>query len=936
MSEPMSESQKLQLIEDQHVTAENKLKLLSALVSDGTLSYERAEQYCESQGIPVEQWQNHKPFPGDVLGGSDAIAEEVREQQQRTVAETRVQQHRDDIEAGKNLLSAERFSSSDLIIDAGLPGLRIFDDFYPHYEDAKSAIGAGSYESATTGPVVPEQGGLRGAGGGASYHHTGVDPDSLRAGLDEFRGIEFSAFRADAEMLRTAGKAVDDATDQLDTAWSKNLSDWSGEGAAAAQQRRSHVVKGAGTLSQALRSAPDVITTTVDDYIQRNVSDFSSRVLEMYGDGTMAGLTPKDVHGLLIALRDLPGAIAELNAAIQELNDRNILERAMDWLLEKLSSMWGLVLAGPAFYVGAKLGIHLQELTEDNIVAERDKCQQLLTTSNTKLADFVREYTTRATEVHQQAAEYVAAIQESYGALIESLNADVAEDPFAVTPAGEKAPATGPGVGPTGGGAGGLGGGGGAPSLGGGSPGDGGGSFGGGPGGAGSVEPPAMTPGGADSPLTTNPVTGKPLEVDPEAGKPYPINPETGEAVKDAGPDVDTMIVRAGENQIGITEPDSSGSMAVTVDDGSGVSKQYRLDFSPGEGDSAAGGPGSAAGGFGPAGDGPVPGGGGGAPGTAGVDGAAGVYGAGGAKGVHTPGDDGSIRIEDGELTIVAEQPLGPDGATVVTIGNGEDEPQTYVLGDERAVAECNQRLAEEEILLAESQPGAGSGGSASSGVSSAPPAQDAAAGPAAGAEAAAPAPESATPAAAPDSAPDPVATAPAADGGLGVQPASVGASTVDAGAFGSDADSGPGFFESVFDREGVENGVADAQSDAFQENTGADAKGIGGSSALAGESPMDGGDRPTSGGAGVGVAPGEAPAADPAAASGSGGASGGAMGGMPMMGGMGAGVGSAGGGDEQRSGSAFQVDGGDLFEPDVPEGPFGAARISGSLDDDD
>lgn len=51
-------------------------------------------------------------------------------------------------------------------------------------------------------------------------------------------------------------------------------------------------------------------------------------------------------------------------------------------------------------------------------------------------------------------------------------------------------------------------------------------------------------------------------------------------------------------------------------------------------------------------------------------------------------------------------------------------------------------------------------------------------------------------------------------------------------------------------------------------------------------------------------------------------------------MGGMGGGGG--GGGDQERStNAAYQTHGG-LFEPEVAEGPFGVARISGTLDDEE
>lgn len=772
---------------------------------------------------------------------------------------------RQEIEAGKQLLAAKECSNSDILIDACLPGLRIFSDFYPYYEDAKAAVGAVRHD----GPVVPESGSL-GPSGSGNYPHSGEDPQSLRQGLDEFRGIEFAAFRADAEMLRAASKRVDEAAERMHDSWSKNLVDWSGEAETAARQRKTRLASGADTLSRALESAPDAIVMTIDDFVQENVASFASLVLDEYGDGMMAGLTVQDVEGALTALRELPGTIEELDRAIEDLNNRSILERAQDWVLEKLAGVIESAHHSSLLGLAAKLGLRLHDITDENVVEERDKYVRLLESSNTKLAEFVAEYKERANGVHAHAAEHVAAIQRSYGELIKTLNSDLAEDPFAMAPSGERTPGS-PGA--AGGGAvGSVGGGGSTPAVGGGSglgggAVGGGGSLGGGPAGAGSVEPPSVTPSEADARRAMNPITGKPLEVDPETGRPYPIDPKTGEAITDAEPDVDTMTVRSGDTEIAITEPDSTGSMAITIDDGSGAAKRYQLDFSADDVVSTSG-PQPVSTGLGPVGSDVV---------------------SGGPQGVHTPGDDGAIRIEDGDVTIMAEQPLGSDGATVVTVSDGDGDEQTYVLGDEKAVAEYNQRRAEEEMLLAHDV--------------GAPP--------------------------------EPGATVPAADGGLSVQPASIGDAVTGFAGAEPTPDRDSGLLDSIFGGD-AENGapddIDDGASVAFRDGTAADSEGIGGSDVLGGEAAQDDdGTWPAPGGAGVGVAPGETPS-DATTSS-----EGGAMGGAPMMGGMGgAGVGATGGGDEQRGGSAFQLDGGGLFEPDVAEGPFGVARISGSLDDDD
>src|SRR5699024_4536251 len=44
---------------------------------------------------------------------------------------------------------------------------------------------------------------------------------------------------------------------------------------------------------------------------------------------------------------------------------------------------------------------------------------------------------------------------------------------------------------------------------------------------------------------------------------------------------------------------------------------------------------------------------------------------------VYTPGDDGRIHIEKGDVEITAAQPEGPDGPTVVQVDDGSGEPTT-------------------------------------------------------------------------------------------------------------------------------------------------------------------------------------------------------------------------------------------------------------------
>lgn len=412
-----------------------------------------------------------------------------------------------------------------------------------------------------------------------------------------------------------------------------------------------------------------------------------------------------------------------------------------------------------------------------------------------------------------------------------------------------------------------------------------------------------------------NPVTGQPLEIDPATGQPYPIDPTTGEPIKDAGDDQDTTVVQHGDKDVTVTEPSTTGEMTVGVDDGKGGAKNYQLDFDPNKNpddgrDAKDGSVGGGAGGYGPSGSGSdrIP---------------AGGKGGGVEDQVHTPGEDGKIRIKDGDLEIVAEQPLGPDGATVVTIDDGKGEPTTQILGDKEDVEEYQRKLAQDETRLtghredlegrervskadwdelkAQEESFRERGGRldvdddkvAEKGDDDAPRSGE----------------ERSTPKSVFDEAKDEKS-----DG--------VGKSVFDDDPKGGDSKGAGG--------AGVGGGGG---ASAMSGSGGGGGGGIGGSAQDLDPGARSGAAAPTGGGqgAGLGTAPG---GAEPAAAA-SGGRGGAGMMGAPM-GAMGGGAGGGGGDDQQRStNAAYQTHGG-LFEPELAEGPFGVARISGTLDDEE
>ncbi|MGH3515922.1 MAG: hypothetical protein ACRDQ7_00580 [Haloechinothrix sp.] len=243
---------------------------------------------------------------------------------------------------------------------------------------------------------------------------------------------------------------------------------------------------------------------------------------------------------------------------------------------------------------------------------------------------------------------------------------------------------------------------------------------------------------------------------------------------------------------------------------------------------------------------------------------------------VYRPGPDGKIHIEDGDLKFTAERPDGPDGPTVVTVDDGKGEPTTNTVGDAdgaRNVGSAGAPTDSRPSTASEiGKPAPSGSGTAGFGGSGGGSATDGSA----------------------------QATHPQFLGGA-------------AEAVGASVGGGAGGFGGIGDTGGV--GLGDTSSLEAGNHFGAGAQQPAGASAGLGSVPG-------------GVVPPGPHAAGPSGESGSG------MMGGGMMGGMGAGAGGADG-DQERTTGAYRIDGG-LFEDEIATGPFGTARISGSLDDDD
>lgn len=676
-----------EMLDDPGVSAQARQDMLYMLANHGELSPNEIDKYAKQVGADAE----------DVKEGGEAPLENAANAR-KSLSKAKTQK----IDDAKEKLEQGGFGNSDEIIDQAKSIVKLFEDYHPRYEQAKSLDGVGGGGDGEPNYVESDLSQEKGEGNG-QYSHQGGSPDQIRAGLNEFRGIDFGAFEKDASMLESAGSAVAGAKEGLNKSWQDGTSDWTGDAKQAAQGANKGINDNADKLAKALGTAPENIRTVSDDN-KTNVVEYAKAVLNLYGDGTISGLTQTDVDGLIKAHQEFPGALRELEAKIEEIENKGLLDHVVDFVKSPFMALVGIV--SP---IAAILGYTFaNEITEDNIHEEYEKMKGAQKETTKKLNDFVSAYDKKAQSFHEQGQNAGSAIQKNYDTLIQHLGKEIG-DAFAAQggkgggdkgggtqtiPGGAGDQQTGSGGGanvppPPGGGGGSvpLTGAGAADAAGGGTTapqGAGGGDAAGGGPGAGGAGPDLANgpkPGGQGD--VENPVTGEKAEVDPETGEPYPIDPETGEAVKD-GPERETLSVEQGDRKLDLVAPNEKGEMEISVADGEGPGKDFKLDFGNDSGDGNGPGAGDeASGGAQPSGQT------GGGPGQAegaqnfGPEGSAGD----GSKGeqVYTPDEDGKIRIEENGLKITAEQPDGPDGPTTVTVDDGKGEPTTYTLGEENS-----------------------------------------------------------------------------------------------------------------------------------------------------------------------------------------------------------------------------------------------------------
>ncbi|MCR3719795.1 MULTISPECIES: WXG100 family type VII secretion target [Prauserella salsuginis group] len=460
-------------------------------------------------------------------------------------------------------------------------------------------------------------------------------------------GIDFQKFLDDAEQLRKAHGTLQELQKSTQQDLNSLYRDWTGDAANASYQRYSEDIEpNSNELIEHLSGASEVIETAVRTVFD-TVKYKAEQVIQLYTP-TVGQATPDVARKVMKLARgdfDNQDQVLEVAAWVDSVCGSNLEStiRADDCGLNDENKE--LVITETKTWIRESWNVDLYE----NLYA-----------SFKSLCDSTKE-----------------AVDQAYGTLNEYLGEY--ENGFPAQPGGQQPggqqPGVDAGVGTPGAGAGTPGGGAGTPNVptpgpgvstpggGGGAPG--GGASGGGGGAPATPTPEVPTPESPEMPEfeTPGPGTGGPGNSDgsdtdvttPQADLDTDGEPDS--LLGTPGGDRDKLTVEEGDNKLEITEPDEDGRMEISVDGGEGPLKDYQLDFGADDNAAGTGEPGD----FGPKGTGGA------------GDGAAGDK-------VYRPDPDGKIRIEDGDMKIVAERPDVPGGPTLVTVDDGEGEPTTYTL----------------------------------------------------------------------------------------------------------------------------------------------------------------------------------------------------------------------------------------------------------------
>ncbi|SEQ78667.1 hypothetical protein [Lentzea albida] len=344
------------LLDDPNVTPETKKQLVPALAGAGA-SEEDVERYAKANGVDVPS----DPGVGSYLLGAAAAVptgglslgyvagkEATRSQWEKKGgdADKVLEQAKVERELGatqKVLNEQGDVPNSNVLLDAGAPGLRFFATFIPLYPKAAAACG-----------------------------HGGAAPNleaEIYRKYDEVRDIDFAKFREDAHKLTENVKKADASDNALGAAWN-GLGSWEGPAAKAAGEYRTKFAGASKTFVQQAGTAPGAINAGVAN-LQKHVKEFAQQIHDQYAD-KCGGMTVEETER---AIRQANGDIYENDAGI----------------LDGLSGLPGWVVGGVVgALTGGILGGALAALGWDSWV--KDRRESIINEAKQKLKAFCEEF----------------------------------------------------------------------------------------------------------------------------------------------------------------------------------------------------------------------------------------------------------------------------------------------------------------------------------------------------------------------------------------------------------------------------------------------------------------------------------------------------------------------------------------------------------------
>ncbi|MCK2237428.1 MULTISPECIES: WXG100 family type VII secretion target [unclassified Crossiella] len=277
----------------------------------------------------ADTWSDVRKFCESLFtfGRSDAQDEINRFGREVQTLMPQVAQDTKDLAAGRDLLARPEgsFATSDEILVAGEPGLRFFQRYLPLYNEW-------------------------------TYEQYSFENDILQR-YNKFRGMNFAAFRADADHLTKAGTALADSHGRMKQSFTGLITHWSGDASRAAGEHVDKFVR-----------ASDFVTMRTVEFgraIGKNTGLLEKAVRHVAG--MTAGLYSVDCGG------HSPGTVEKMIKVVRGKSDSpllNFLATGLDVTGGGLKSAAGAIpnagtAAGSAIDLGLGLITHFRKCLTD-------------------------------------------------------------------------------------------------------------------------------------------------------------------------------------------------------------------------------------------------------------------------------------------------------------------------------------------------------------------------------------------------------------------------------------------------------------------------------------------------------------------------------------------------------------------------------------------